>query len=165
MRHKIRVIGALPYEKVRDDCHAVKAGDQEAIRRHAARIAAALPDRSLLIPIPSHTGRATYTSRLAWAIVREARPLRKECFIRDVAICTPRESLCTLKQSGRDISKAKVEFRFRNEAFNKKELEYFRNSGFRQVLVDNVMDTGTTAMAMMRLIGDAVVAAIGDTDQ
>lgn len=159
----ITVIGALNYESVRDDCHALKRCDRDALARHAARLAEALPIRSLLIPVPSHTGTATYTRALAWAVLRAARKAGKNCFLRDVAVCDPRESLCALKQAGVLTTQAKVSFRLRSKAFDQRELDRFEALGYVRVLVDNVVDTGTTAGAMMDAVGESIIAAVGDT--
>ncbi len=160
---KITVIGALPYEDVREDCHALKQGDPGAVLRSSQRIAEALPGKALLIPVPSHTGVATYTRTLAWAVLREARRLGKEVFLRDVCSCNPRESLCHLKQAGVSVLDLPVEFRLRRGAFDRRELERFAALGYARVLVDNVVDTGTTASAMMDAVGESITAAAGDT--
>ncbi len=162
----LKIIGALPYEQVRDDCHRVKTWTPESetiIRFHANRIAQLLPDNPLLIPAPSHTGRPTHSFLLAQYIGAVLRRMGKINGFFNPLCCKPRQSFCELKHQGTDISGLDCGFYFMDPEKDFNSIDRERKAGFNIVIVDNVVDTGKTARAILKLTGDAYIAAIGDT--
>lgn len=131
--------------RLRSLAHGIKNGDMSAIEE-SARLMAPLVERgSVLIPIPSRTGRATNTLLLAKAI---AEMTGSDVF--DILRGEPRQSLYTLKRSGRCPSRKYLGF------FLESEPPEYSNVYF----IDNVIATGTTARAALDLIPDAKVIAL-----
>ncbi|MBQ9173732.1 MAG: phosphoribosyltransferase [Bacteroidales bacterium] len=155
---EIHVIGARPYESVRELCHRVKDNDDNAIREAAHYLAGQVPERALIVPIPSRWGFATNTLQLARMTVLFAG---KRCTYANILKGDFRESLYDLKKAGTDIKGIDLGLRFHSDA--KKILTTARIDKRPIILLDNVIDTGTTARACLHLIKDAMVMAIGDT--
>lgn len=57
-------LGAAYTRQISHLAHAVKDGDSDAIDQASLMLAKFVPPKSVLIPIPSHTGEATYTLKL-----------------------------------------------------------------------------------------------------
>lgn len=103
-----------------------------------------IPTNAVLVPMPSHTGRATYTKDLCRLIARETAA--EVC---DYLRGKERETLYNLKKQGRHILPAKLGF----------YLSQPLPAGKRVIIIDNVVATGTTAAAAVRAIGGGVVFA------
>ena len=127
-----------------ETAHAMKEGAIWAIYKAAAEMVKYIPTNAVLIPMPSHTGRATYTLELCKRIARETA-----AEVRDILRGRERETLYTLKKQGRHFSPAKLGF-YATEPAPK---------GKRVIIIDNVVATGTTAAAAVRAIGGGVVFA------
>ena len=127
-----------------ETAHAMKEGANWAIYRAAAEMVKYIPTKAVLIPMPSHTGRATYTLELCKRIARETAA--EVC---DYLKGTPRETLYNLKKQGRHLLPAKLGF----------YLSQPLPAGKRVIIIDNVVATGTTAAAAVRAIGGGVVFA------
>lgn len=135
----IKVLAAQRYRDgdSRIVAHALKDYFEPAIQLAAERmrpIIASL-DNVALVPMPSHFGYATYTFRLAKAIGIGT--------IYDVLRCEPRERLYDLKKRGVAISPDDLGF-------------YAIGSipeDMNIVFIDNVVATGTTAMAAYEVLG------------
>ena len=155
------VIGAVPYESARDRCLAAREGVFHS--EDLLRIAAALPQRSLLVPAPSRTGLPTWSLTLARRLAVAARSLDKQTFVRPLVVGSPRESLHDAKHEGRDTSDIRLGFRYRYPILDAREVETLRSIGCKVVVVDNVIDTGRTAREMAAVLGDVLVAAIACT--
>ena len=127
-----------------ETAHAMKEGANWAIYKAAAEMVKYIPTNAVLVPMPSHTGRATYTLELCKRIARETAA--EVC---DYLKGTPRETLYSLKKQGRKPTPKKLGF----------YLSQPIPSGKRVIIIDNVVATGTTAAAAVRAIGGGVVFA------
>ena len=123
---------------VRDVCHGLKGGDSAAINvmaQHMATYVRMLPPDSILIPVPSRTGHATYTLLLAEYISRLTGVP-----VIDIIKGKDRESLYALKLEGQKV----------NEQF----FGFYRVGPIGNntpILVDSVFDTGQTGSTASRL--------------
>ena len=143
MRTASRVLDACEYYESnhREVAHAIKESNPEAIGEAARLLRAMLPSgKVLLVPVPSHTGRATYTLTLAKAI---GAP------VFDVLRSQPREQLYTRK--------------LRGEQPKPEELGLYLSApipeGWQVLFVDNVIGTGTTAKACRMAVGRGTLLA------
>jgi predicted amidophosphoribosyltransferase len=127
-----------------ETAHAMKEGANWAIIRAAREMVQYIPTNAVLVPMPSHTGRATYTKDLCRLIARETAA--EVC---DYLRGKERETLYNLKKQGRHILPAKLGF----------YLSQPLPAGKRVIIIDNVVATGTTAAAAVRAIGGGVVFA------
>ena len=127
-----------------ETAHAMKEGANWAIIRAAREMVQYIPTNAVLVPMPSHTGRATYTKELCRLIARETAA--EVC---DYLRGKERETLYNLKKQGRHILPAKLGF----------YLSQPLPAGKRVIIIDNVVATGTTAAAAVRAIGGGVVFA------
>ena len=180
---QLHIIGAKPYEEVRDLCHNAKIEVPELVNNIGASFLPVLPSHALLIPVPGHDGSATHTLRLAAAIAAKSIMVNRDAekfgdtknnkyvYPFDCLKCNPHVSFCERKRSGEDISKDELKVEFKNEySLTDKEI-ISRNLqlGYKFVLVDNVVDTGKTVRSCMKALEpyinkeDILVLAIGDT--
>ena len=158
----LTVIGALPYGDVRAECHFARSGI--VFLDDAIRIAQALPQRSVLVPVPGHDGSVTATVRLARAVAKEALAIGKQAFLRPLLTGASRQSLYEVKKAGGDPYSVTLGFRLRHPVYDRRELDTFRRYlGCEVVLVDNVVDTGRTASEAAAVVGTRLIAAIGVT--
>ena len=127
-----------------ETAHAMKEGANWAIIRAAREMVQYIPTNAVLVPMPSHTGRATYTKDLCRLIARDTAA--EVC---DYLRGKERETLYNLKKQGRHILPAKLGF----------YLSQPLPAGKRVIIIDNVVATGTTAAAAVRAIGGGVVFA------
>ena len=159
----LNIIGARPYEEVREDCHALKAGitsRNPVMVRCATRIAPAIR-RAFLIPVPSHHGPATDTLQLTLAIADEINRAGGTALVADVLEADPHASLCEAKHTpGADPSAIEVRVHLRQVPV----ANIIRKGPKIPVyLVDNVVDTGRTARACMAAVRTDGILAVGDT--
>ena len=144
------------YAKVAPIARKVKAGDDTAIARAAAMMTAAerniIPaDRqAVLLPIPNRTGRAGYTKTLAEKI-SEALHLP----VIDALASNTYEPLYLVKKANGSLDEVPLYF-YRIRRVPKDKIP---------ILIDNVLDTGYTAMAAYEALGrqDTLMAVLGDT--
>lgn len=127
-----------------ETAHAMKNGEKWAIWKAAAEMVKYIPKNAVLIPMPSHTGKATYTKELCRVIARETA-----AEVRDILKGKERETLYNLKKQGRHILPKKLGFYVTEEPPTGKHL----------IIIDNVVATGTTAAAAVRAIGGGIVFA------
>ncbi|QUB51702.1 MutS N-terminal domain-containing protein [Prevotella nigrescens] len=144
------------YAKVAPIARKVKAGDDMAIAKAAAMMTAAVRNvmpkdkQVVLVPIPNRTGRASYTKTLAEKI-SEALHLP----VIDALASNTHEPLYLVKKANGSLDEVPLYFyRIRRVPRDKIPL-----------LIDNVLDTGHTAMAAYEAIGrqDTLMAVLGDT--
>ena len=144
------------YAKVAPIARKVKAGDEMAIARAAELMAAAVRnvmpmDRPVvLVPIPNRTGRAGYTKTLAEKI-SEALHLP----VIDALASNTHEPLYLVKKANGSLDEVPLYF-YRIRKVPKEKIP---------ILIDNVLDTGHTAMAAYEALGrqDTRMAVLGDT--
>ena len=144
------------YAKVAPIARKVKAGDGMAIARAAAMMTAAVRNimpadkQAILVPIPNRTGRAGYTKTLAEKI-SEALHLP----IIDALASNTHEPLYLVKKANGSLDEVPLYF-YRIRRVPRDKIP---------ILIDNVLDTGHTAMAAYEAIGrqDTLMAVLGDT--
>ena len=144
------------YAKVAPIARKVKAGDEMAIAKAAAMMTAAVRNvmpkdkQVVLVPIPNRTGRAGYTKTLAEKI-GEALHLP----VIDALASNTHDPLYLVKKANGSLDEVPLYFyRIRRLPRNK-----------IPILIDNVLDTGHTAMAAYEAMGrqDTLMAVLGDT--
>lgn len=144
------------YAKVAPIARKVKAGDEMAIAKAAAMMTAAVRNvmpkdkQVVLVPIPNRTGRAGYTKTLAEKI-SEALHLP----VIDALASNTQDPLYLVKKANGSLDEVPLYFyRIRRIPRNK-----------IPILIDNVLDTGHTAMAAYEAMGrqDTLMAVLGDT--
>lgn len=160
----LTILGAHPYEEVRELCHAVKGcrhSNTPAIIRAAMLLVEAIDCPTVLVPVPSHTGFATDMFALAGVVCVEAAKRGVPCEVADVLACRPHPSLCEEKHKeggGHPEDIRIVMYQMGGE----KSME--RLAGKYVLLVDNVVDTGKTARAALAALPAASgILAVGDT--
>lgn len=145
----IQIIGARPYEEVRDLCHEIKkitsaretieCADYIASKMHKAD--------TVLIPIPSHSGKPTHSKRLAEAIQYSFMKIGKGyCYVIDILRSEPHESLCKAKQTDKNIDDITLKI---NSELTPEQIKQQLSTNVHYYLVDNVVDTGKTARACL----------------
>ena len=132
-------------------CHKLKENDSQAIDYCARQLAKMLPDNAVIVPIPGHHGYAQETLYIAKAIsvqtdgkIPVANVLKGNC----------RTSNYQSKKEGRPLSVEELRFH-QVRPLPKDKLPY---------LLDNVVDTGTTARAAVKAIGGGVVLSYAMSD-
>ena len=144
------------YAKVAPIARKVKAGDDMAIARAAAMMTTAVRNimpadrQAVLVPIPNRTGRAGYTKTLAEKI-SEALHLP----VIDALASNTHEPLYLVKKANGSLDEMPLYF-YRIRRVPKDKVP---------ILIDNVLDTGHTAMSAYEAIGrqDTLMAVLGDT--
>ena len=144
------------YAQVAPIARKVKAGDGMAIARAAAMMTAAVRNimpadkQAILVPIPNRTGRAGYTKTLAEKI-SEALHLP----IIDALASNTHEPLYLVKKANGSLDEVPLYF-YRIRRVPRDKIP---------ILIDNVLDTGHTAMAAYEAMGrqDTLMAVLGDT--
>ena len=144
------------YAKVAPIARKVKAGDDMAIAKAAAMMTAAVRNvmpkdkQVVLVPIPNRTGRAGYTKTLAEKI-SEALHLP----VIDALASNTHEPLYLVKKANGSIDEVPLYF-YRIQRVPRDKIP---------ILIDNVLDTGHTAMAAYEALGrqDTLMAVLGDT--
>lgn len=144
------------YAKVAPIARKVKAGDDMAIARAAAMMTTAVRNimpadrQAVLVPIPNRTGRAGYTKTLAEKI-SEALHLP----VIDALASNTHEPLYLVKKANGSLYEMPLYF-YRIRRVPKDKVP---------ILIDNVLDTGHTAMSAYEAIGrqDTLMAVLGDT--
>ena len=144
------------YAKVAPIARKVKAGDDMAIAKAAAMMTAAVRNvmpkdkQVVLVPIPNRTGRAGYTKTLAEKI-SEALHLP----VIDALASNTHEPLYLVKKANGSIDEVPLYF-YRIRRVPRDKIP---------ILIDNVLDTGHTAMSAYEAIGrqDTLMAVLGDT--
>lgn len=144
------------YAKVAPIARKVKAGDDMAIAQAAAMMTTAVRNimpadrQAVLVPIPNRTGRAGYTKTLAEKI-SEALHLP----VIDALASNTHEPLYLVKKANGSLDEMPLYF-YRIRRVPKDKVP---------ILIDNVLDTGHTAMSAYEAIGrqDTLMAVLGDT--
>jgi conjugative element/phage-associated large polyvalent protein len=125
----------------RELAHRVREGDASAIKQMAAEMADRLPKDAVIIPVPSHTGEATHTLKLAEELSRlTGRP------VADVVKGINRQSVFDAKKAGVDPKTIKLGLELKGEL----------PTG-TPVFIDNVVDTQTTFDELKKIIPNAKI--------
>ena len=144
------------YAKVAPVARQVKRGEESYITKAAQMmlpvVRGVLPEsgRAVLIPIPNRSGHAGYTKTLAKRIGEAMNILVLDALTGDA-----HRPLFDIKKEG--LSPESLDLKFR------RVVDIPR--GYTPILIDNVLDTGHTAMAAYKAIDhpDTRMAVLGDT--
>lgn len=126
----------------------VKEENPDAIAEAAYQMSIRIPKGSILVPMPSRTGNATYTVKLAEAIAKAT-----DSEVRDVLKGKARMSVYEAKQKGIKMTPEDLGM------YTTEELPKGKNI----VIIDNVIDKGTTALAAVSAVNGASVVAYAYT--
>ena len=140
--HRVTYCHNYYEEGVPEICHAMKDGDEEAIDKMAKEMARYVSPGTTLIPVPSRNGTATTTKKLAGMI-----GWYSGCDVADILRGRQRKSVYDMKKEGMSISADMLGMSLDGDIPAK------------PVLVDNVVATGTTAMAALSVIPNAKILA------
>ena len=124
----------------RELAHRLKLGDVAAIEQIALDMRPQIPEGAVLVPVPGHSGKAGHTLLLAEAIAR----ITPGAVVENVLAGAPRKSLYEIKRDG--------------ESLGELEFSLIRPVNGRVILVDGVMDTGTTLEAARKCLPHAGIA-------
>lgn len=125
-------------------CHKLKENDPQAIAYCARQLAKMLPENAVLIPIPGHHGFALQTLYLARAINEQSGGIIP---VANVLKGNSRMSIYQAKKEGSLLPAEELGFR-QVDPLPKGKVPY---------LLDNVVDTGTTAKAAINALGGGIV--------
>lgn len=128
----------------REISHGLKTGDDNAIEVASRQMAKLVPENSILVPVPSHTGNADCTLKLANAI---AKITGSE--VVDALKGRSRRSLYEMKKNGEKIDSGYLGF----------HLDKPIKPGKNVVFIDNVIATGTTANAALATVDTGSILA------
>ncbi|MBQ0073522.1 MAG: phosphoribosyltransferase [Prevotella sp.] len=128
--------------------HKLKEGDYNAIVTAAYRMAACLPENCILIPAPGRNGYATQTLKLAKMISRISGAQ-----VADVLKGCQRMANYDAKKQGHPLKMDDLGLYLAESIPADKTA----------VIIDNVVDTGTTAFAAANLIGSCIVLSYAMT--
>lgn len=145
-----RVVGEYRTPQIKALAKDIKKGNKDTIRMAAEAMTPLVPKGAVLVPIPSHTGKAIETLSLAHEIATLTGGQVYNC----LAGCA-RESSYELKHHGVVLTSDKMGF----------ELVKERPDGNNVFLVDNVIASGNTALAALNLIPGATVLALASDAQ
>lgn len=134
---------------VREVCHAVKQNNSYAVRVIAEYLTeqADIKTHDILIPVPQHTGRATYNKAIADIIAT-----RTGANIFDVLRCKPRETL--YKQKLRQSEQLHTDFYLADEIPTGKIY-----------IIDNVIATGQTIFDILELLKTSFIPLVFAIDE
>jgi len=128
--------------------HGVKSRDPEVIAEVADLMAPLIPKDAVLVPAPSHSGKATDMLDVAQAISElTGAP------IADVLRGGERDSQYKAKKAGRPLSVDDLGIKATGKL----------PDGKLPVVIDNVVDTGSTAEACVRALGKGIVVSLADS--
>lgn len=161
----IQIIGALPYQEVRERCHQLKEGSEDVVEKEAVRFAGELLrlwEKILLVPVPGHDGFSGYTNKLAQRIAELCRHHFLPAVYLDVLRAIPHESFNERKHQGYQPQDGDIIIRWLTKGSDM-IFNLNKSLGYMPVLVDNVVDSGVTARACMKVIGECPVLCTGFT--
>ena len=129
--------------------HKLKEGDAEVFDYAARQMAKLLPKNAVLVPIPDRHGKPNQTMRLC----------------RDIASYTHLPILDALRGNDRE---SQYEAKYKGRSLTEEQFGYRRiahiPTGRVPYLIDNVVDTGTTAKAAVKALGGGVVLSYAMSD-
>lgn len=130
--------------------HLLKEGDSDTIASVAHKMACCLPENCVLIPAPGHNGHAKQTLVLANMIASQSNTV-----VVDILKGSEREPNYDAKKAGRPLSVNDMGI----------YMTGCLPEGKIAVVIDNVVDTGTTAFACASAIGSCIVLSYAMTDK
>lgn len=137
------------YRKLQQLARKVKKGDKVAIERAAEMMSHLIPENAVLIPVPSHGGRATDMLQLAYVIADKTGS-----DVADILTSNPRQSQFEVKKQGGKAIKS--------EGLGIK-VDGTLPDNRVPVVIDNVVDSGNTAEACIKALGTGIVVSLADS--
>ena len=134
--------------KLQKLAHGVKTRDAKVIAEVADLMAPMIPRDAVLVPAPSHSGKATDMLDLAQAISE-----RTGVPVADVLTSGERGSQYEAKKAGKPIASGDMGIVVSGELPADKI----------PVVIDNVVDTGNTAEACVKALGKGLVVSLADS--
>ena len=141
----IPCLGGVYGKRIRYLCHAVKDGNIVAIDEASLILAKHVRPGSVLIPIPSHDGVATYTLTLARFIAK-----RSKSKVMDILSSPPRERMYNVKFKKGDVNNVNLNFSCADDKDG--SIAKMLSSAKDVILVDNVVSSGVTYEQEQRAI-------------
>lgn len=138
------------YKPLQKLAHGIKTRDPKVIAEVADLMAPLIPKDAVLVPAPSHTGKATDMLDLAQAISE-----RTGAPIADVLTGVERGSQYAAKKAGKPLSASELGISMQGEL----------PEGKIPVVIDNVVDSGNTAEACIQALGKGIVASLADSTE
>lgn len=132
-------------------CHKLKDNDPQAIEYCARQLAKMLPKNAVIVPIPGHYGYAVQTLYLARTISEHSNG---NIPVANVLKGINRVSNYQAKKDGQPLSAEELGFH-QVRTLPKGKVPY---------LLDNVVDTGTTAKAAVKALGGGIVLSYAMSD-
>ena len=137
------------YNQLKRLAKGVKTRDPKIIQEAAELIAPLIPENAVLIPAPSHTGRATDMLDLANALAEITK-----AEVADILQSAPRTSQYQQKkETGVPMSSKNLGI----------TLNGVVPEGKVPVVIDNVVDSGNTAEACVQALGKGVVVSLANS--
>ena len=127
----------------------VKEENPDAISEAAYQMSKRVSKGSILVPMPSRSGKATYTIKLAEAIAKAT-----DSVVRDVLRGKERMSVYEAKKKGLKIDSRDLGFYITEKLPKDKNI----------IIVDNVIDRGITALAAVEAVEGGSVLAYAFTE-
>ena len=129
--------------------HKLKEGDAEVFDYAARQMAKLLPKNAVLVPIPGRHGTPDQTMRLC----------------RDIASYTHLPIIDALRGNDRE---SQYEAKYKGRSLTEEQLGFHKVASIPSdrvpYLIDNVVDTGTTAKAAVKALGGGVVLSYAMSD-
>lgn len=152
-------LGGEYRKRIRFLCHLIKDGDMDAIDEASVILSKYVPPGSVLIPVPSHNGYATYTLTLANFIAK-----RSKSKVMDILSSPPRERMYNLKFNKGDVEN--IDLQFSADSSNKEQIARILKGARNVILIDNVVSSGITyeqaQKALKKMYGvDAWMLSLG----
>ena len=130
----------------------VRDGDRECICKAAQLFDVMLPDKCIVIPMPSHTGRAT----TMYGVANELRAGKR--MIVDMLQCNPHESNYSQKKDG--VAPSPIMMFTNQRGYESYIALTMMDKDIPVFIIDNVICSGVTASAALHAIKDVAPNAI-----
>lgn len=152
--NRLQVYSFADYLSVRTLAHGVKDSNDESISRAAmlmANLVSVIADKtSVLVPIPNRSGTAEYTMQIA-------RTISEMTGVRCVDILKSKPHTPQYYR--------KLKYGIHGMSLLRFWLSPCLPTGAKPILIDNVLDTGTTAMSAVRALDtNASLVVLGNTE-
>lgn len=151
----VKFVTVGPYEGAyRDIARGVKVKDEHSLFIGASALRNIIPDDAVLIPVPSHDGKAD-SNLILCALIAHGTHIP----VCDCIKGTGHKSLCELKheETNRNLRKGSLMPKPEQLGFS---LTKKIPEGKTPVIIDNVVASGTTAIAAASLFSDPLVFCI-----
>lgn len=146
----IRYRALSSYSELNALVRKVKAGEYAVMDEAARRLAAIVPSGSVLVPVPSHTGLPGIVATMCHLMVRH----------------NPTLTVCGALRTTPHVSRYLFKKRYGNNSLQTLPFFCSEQPGSNFIVVDDVIATGATAMAVAEALGvsSCRFLAIADDD-